>query len=142
MQMSRNLNDLEQRTRDMCVEHVRLCDMDGIDLLITCTLRTTVEQDMLYAQGRTLPGEVVTNAKAGQSFHQYGVAYDCVPMRNGKCVWDPKDRMWERVGLLGEKAGLEWSGRWKGALREMAHFQSWKGNDINAFLRITKGGAA
>ena len=42
------------------------------------TLRTFAEQDVLYAQGRSKPGKVVTNAKGGQSYHNYGLAIDIV----------------------------------------------------------------
>jgi peptidoglycan L-alanyl-D-glutamate endopeptidase CwlK len=42
------------------------------------TLRTFAEQDGLYAQGRSKPGAIVTNAKGGQSYHNYGLAIDIV----------------------------------------------------------------
>lgn len=42
----------------------------------TFTLRTFAEQDKLYAQGRTAPGIIVTKAKGGQSWHNYGLAID------------------------------------------------------------------
>lgn len=50
----------------------------GIRLRITQTLRTFKEQDELYAQGRTSKGNKVTNAKGGQSIHNYGLAFDIV----------------------------------------------------------------
>ena len=50
----------------------------GIKLLITSTLRDNECQAKLYAKGRTAPGPKVTNAKPGQSFHNYGVAFDVV----------------------------------------------------------------
>ena len=45
---------------------------------ITQGLRTIAEQDALYAKGRTTPGKKVTNAKGGQSVHNYGFAVDTV----------------------------------------------------------------
>ena len=42
------------------------------------TLRTFKEQDDLYSQGRTRPGKIVTNAKGGDSYHNYGLAIDIV----------------------------------------------------------------
>jgi peptidoglycan L-alanyl-D-glutamate endopeptidase CwlK len=42
------------------------------------TLRTIAEQNELYAQGRTKAGKIVTNAKGGQSYHNYGLAFDIV----------------------------------------------------------------
>ena len=46
----------------------------GIQLRITQGYRSIAEQDALYAQGRTAPGEIVTNARGGQSYHNYGLA--------------------------------------------------------------------
>ena len=46
----------------------------GVRLRFTQTLRTIKEQDDLYAQGRTKKGKIVTNAKGGQSIHNYGLA--------------------------------------------------------------------
>ena len=42
------------------------------------TLRTFKEQNAIYAQGRTTPGSIVTYAKGGQSYHNYGMAIDIV----------------------------------------------------------------
>ena len=50
----------------------------GVRLRFSYTLRTFAEQDSLYAIGRTKPGKKVTNAKAGQSYHNYGLAFDIV----------------------------------------------------------------
>lgn len=95
------------------------------DLLITSTYRDAESQAALYAQGRTAPGNIVTNAKAGQSFHNYKCAFDVVPLRNGKAVWGTSGvdgELWQQVGLLGESLGLEWAGRWV-SFKELAHFQ-------------------
>jgi peptidoglycan L-alanyl-D-glutamate endopeptidase CwlK len=102
---------------------VRLCKEVGIDLLITSTYRDHEAQNELYAQGRTKPGKIVTNARGGQSWHNWKCALDVVPLRNGKPVWDSNDPVWRQVGALGEQVGLEWAGRWTGKLKEMAHFQ-------------------
>ena len=50
----------------------------GVRLRFTQTLRTNKEQDDLYAQGRTKKGKIVTNAKGGQSIHNFGLAFDIV----------------------------------------------------------------
>ena len=94
----------------------------GIDLLVTSTYRDNESQDALYAQGRTKPGKIVTNAKAGQSWHNYRCAVDVVPIVAGKPRWDVKDEVWQKVGALGKAAGLEWAGDWK-RFKEYPHFQ-------------------
>jgi len=133
MKSSRALSDLQPQVADKCQAHIDACEAEGIDLLITCTLRDFEEQTRLYAIGRTTPGKIVTNAQAGDSAHNYGLAYDCVPLRHGKPVWSTEGNdylLWQRVGELGEKCGLEWSGRWRGKMREMAHFQDLGGKTI------------
>jgi len=122
---SRNLNDLHPLVKSKALGHVAACKAAGIDLLITCTYRDNDAQNALYAQGRTAPGRKVTNARGGQSFHNYRVAYDVVPLRNGKPVWGTTGEdgvLWEKVGALGEIWGLEWAGRWT-RMKEFPHFQ-------------------
>lgn len=75
-------------------------------------LRTYAEQDKLFAQGRTAPGNIVTKARGGESNHNFGLAVDVCPYRNGKLDWN------YRAGFLAldaaaEKAGLNWGGDWK-----------------------------
>ena len=48
----------------------------GINIKIISGLRTYEEQDALYAQGRTTPGNIVTNARGGHSNHNFGIAFD------------------------------------------------------------------
>ena len=120
---SRKLEDLLPQVRGRVEAFLKAAEEAGIDLLVTSTYRDNASQDALYAQGRTAPGKVVTNAKAGQSYHNYRCAVDVVPLRNGKPVWDTKDPVWQTVGRLGKAAGLEWAGDWKGKFKEMAHFQ-------------------
>lgn len=120
---SRKIYDLRPKVAQMCVMHKARCEMElGIELLITSTLRDGEAQDALYAQGRTAPGNIVTAARAGESFHNYGLAYDVVPVRNGKPVWDGSDPLWAEVGRIGRECGLEWAGDWQ-HFRELAHFQ-------------------
>ena len=59
----------------------------NIKLRVTQGLRTFPEQQALYNQGRTSPGKKVTNAKPGQSYHNYGLAIDVVRMDGDKPDW-------------------------------------------------------
>jgi len=81
---SRKIEDLHPKVAEMCRAFIQKCDEQGIDILITSTYRDAESQDALYAQGRTKPGKIVTNAKAGQSFHNWRVAFDFVPLLYGK----------------------------------------------------------
>jgi len=118
---SRNLEDLYQPVAERAKLFLECCAIDGIDVLITATYRSTEEQARLYAQGRTTPGTRVTNARPGDSFHNVRRAFDFVPLIQGKLSWHDR-ALFERIGLIGESAGLEWGGRWKG-LKDRPHFQ-------------------
>ncbi|CDF84271.1 peptidase m15b and m15c dd-carboxypeptidase vany/endolysin [Pseudomonas knackmussii B13] len=92
----------------------------GIRIKVISALRTYAEQDQLYAQGRTAPGTVVTNAKAGQSNHNFGIAFDVGVFEGNKYLGDsPK---YKAVGALGIELGLEWGGNWK-SIVDQPHFQ-------------------
>lgn len=127
---SRKLEDLAPDVREKAEAFVAKCDAAGIDLLVTCTWRSDAEQAELYAQGRTKPGRIVTNAQPGQSKHNgkqgEARALDVVPLKNGKPVWGTTGEdgvLWERVGVIGESCGLSWAGRWK-RMREFPHFEA------------------
>lgn len=107
--MSARIEDLEPVTRAMCDEFMAAVAEKGIALRVTHTLRTLDEQAKLYAQGRTLPGPIVTKARPGQSPHNYGMAFDvCFA---GKVPYPPEDDpRWLQIGQLGESLGLSWGG--------------------------------
>lgn len=122
---SRRVCDLHPAVQRRCNAFLEACAAVGIDILITSTYRDHESQDALYAQGRTVAGAKVTNAKAGQSWHNWRLAFDVVPLRHGKPVWSATGTdadLWNRIGKIGETCGLEWAGRWV-KFRELAHFQ-------------------
>jgi len=119
---SRSLDDLIPPAKERVERFLSLCKDEGIDLLVTSTYRDNESQQALYEQGRTTAGKVVTNAKAGDSWHNWRCAVDVVPMVNGKPNWDGLHPVWDKIGQLGEQAGLEWAGRWR-TFKELAHFQ-------------------
>ncbi|MBB4807405.1 peptidoglycan L-alanyl-D-glutamate endopeptidase CwlK [Chryseobacterium defluvii] len=97
---------------------------------ITQGLRTFQQQEDLYAQGRTKPGKKVTNAKAGQSIHNYGLAVDICMLIDGKDIsWDTtKDWDNDRIADCYEcvkifaKNGWDWGGNWK-TFKDLPHFE-------------------
>jgi peptidoglycan L-alanyl-D-glutamate endopeptidase CwlK len=119
---SRNLDDLIPVVKDRVEQFIEICKEHNIDLLVTSTYRDQESQAALYEQGRTTPGHIVTNAKAGDSYHNWRCAVDVVPLVNGKPNWDGNDPIWNKVGELGEQSGLEWAGKWH-TFKELAHFQ-------------------
>jgi peptidoglycan L-alanyl-D-glutamate endopeptidase CwlK len=119
---SRSLDELTPPAKERVEQFLQLCKENDIDLLVTSTYRDHESQQALYEQGRTTAGKVVTNAKAGDSWHNWRCAIDVVPLINGKPNWDGSDPVWTKIGELGEQAGLEWAGRWR-TFKELAHFQ-------------------
>lgn len=124
---SRSIDDLAPEVRARAVEFLSECRARGLDVLIYCTLRPNAEQAALYRQGRDAPGRIVTNARPGQSKHNpdkngQAWAFDAVPLENGRPLWSSVGKL-ELMGKCGESVGLQWAGRWRGALRESAHFQ-------------------
>jgi peptidoglycan L-alanyl-D-glutamate endopeptidase CwlK len=92
----------------------------GITIKIISGLRTYAEQDALFAKGRTAPGPRVTNAKAGESNHNFGIAFD-VGVFDGAAYLD-ESPAYEVVGAMGEEIGLEWGGHWT-SIVDKPHFQ-------------------
>jgi len=134
--VSRKIEDLKPAVQLRARALLDAAKDAGIDLIITSTYRTAEQQAALYAQGRTKPGMIVTNARPGDSYHNWQCAFDVVPLRNGKPVWGTSGEdgmLWRKIGELGESVGLEWAGRWTGKLREMAHFQYTGGLTIADF---------
>lgn len=86
----------------------------GVHPYIDQTYRSFEESDRLYAQGRTTPGEIVSNAKGGQSWHNYGLALDFHLQINGKDVWDQNNPNWKVVVNIFKAHGFTWGGDWKG----------------------------
>ena len=98
-----------------------------VKIRIVQGLRTIEEQNDLFAQGRTKPGSIVTNAKGGRSFHNYGLAFDFAIMYdkdgNGSfetLSWDinydfDKDgkKDWQEVVAPFKALGFTWGGDFK-----------------------------
>lgn len=122
---SKSLDDLEPEVKVLAEQLIAKCKAENIQIIVTSTYRNFASQAQLYAQGRSTAGRKVTNAKPGQSYHNWRVAFDIVPVRNGKPVWSTSGedgKMWQRIGAIGVSLGLEWAGNWK-TFKEYPHFQ-------------------
>lgn len=105
--------------RQRLTQGLAVARIHGIEAYIFEGWRPASRQTELYAQGRTTPGKVVTDAKAWESWHQYGVAADVVFGGPGKWTWEGP---YEDLGPILEAQGLEWAGRWQ-RFKELPHFQ-------------------
>jgi len=110
----------------------------GIDIRVTQGYRTKKEQDALFSQGRSTSGEIVTNARGGESMHNYGLAFDFVLLKpDGGITYDLNHdgngsgkNDWNEIGMLGKALGFEWGGDWT-RFKDVPHFEMTFGHSLN-----------
>lgn len=112
---------LARRIRQMA--DIVAVDRPPVTLRVTQGLRTWGEQAQLYAQGRSVPGRIVTNAEPGHSWHQYGLAVDVVPLGlEGQPDWNILHPIWQRLIAVGTGLGLVAGGLFRSFV-DYPHFQ-------------------
>lgn len=128
----RNMGGVHMKTKEYALELVRRAWAKNIKVIITSGLRSMEEQARLYGQGRKSyiykgkqygnPSKpIVTQAKPGQSIHNYGYAVDfALMLDNGAVVWDMnrdangiKGSDWREVAALAKQMGFYWGGDWR-----------------------------
>lgn len=140
---SRKLEDLQPQVRAMAEQLLARSAVAGIPLTVTFTRRSMATQAALYAQGRTCPGCIVTNARPGYSFHNFGLALDVVPTdllslpRWGDTPDHQArtDALWAKAGAIGKALGFRWGGEFT-HLIDRPHFE-WSGGLTLADLRAS-----
>lgn len=127
----RNVSQLHPELQKKVVKLQQECLKEGIKIKIGECFRTEAEQNALYAKGRTAPGNIVTNARGNSysSMHQWGVAFDFFLNmdvdKDGKTsddAFNNATKLFNKVGTIGKKLGLEWGGDWK-SIKDLPHFQ-------------------
>lgn len=96
------------------VRLIALAKAENYVLIVTQGLRTFEEQNRLFAKRPK-----VTNARGGQSYHNYGIAADVAFVAGGKISWDEK--LYKNIGRWASQVGLTWGGNWK--FVDMPHLQ-------------------
>jgi len=102
----------------------------GITVIITDGFRSIEEQNILYEQGRTTTGSIVTYAKGGESLHNFGLAVDfALKTGSGQVIWDMEfdgngngKTDWMEVVEGAKELGFEWGGDWT-AFEDYPHLQ-------------------
>lgn len=99
-------------------EFERLMAIDHVPFYLFMGFRTFECQDELYAQGRGTIGKIVTNARGGDSMHNYGLAADYVldgstDKPGIQWSWDNRNGIYQRMGATAKDCGLIWGGDWK-----------------------------
>lgn len=163
---SKDINDLIKEVKEKAIFVKEYCKNEGIDLLIYCTYRSFKEQAKLYRQSRPLRvienkakryreqgldfladillsvgpcfGPHVTNAGPGSSWHNYGMAWDAVPLINGKPLWRARNKNevlfdeWRIYSEAVKKSGMYWSGDWI-RFKEYPHAQLYNSTPTRMF---------
>ena len=114
-----------------------ILEKHGATAEVISGLRSWPQQAALYAQGRTKPGRIVTKARPGSSWHNYGLAIDLGLFAGGKYLDEASparaDKIYRELGTLALSMGLEPAIFWK-SFSEGPHFQ-WTAGQTLAQLR-------
>lgn len=108
---SRKITDLHPCLQRGAKELIRRMAAYGYPMGISSTYRDNESQNALYAQGRTKPGSIVTNAKGGQSIHNYRLAFDIFLNIRGQEY--SNSAFFDLAGKIWTEMGGEWGGNWK-----------------------------
>jgi peptidoglycan L-alanyl-D-glutamate endopeptidase CwlK len=129
---AKNIASLDRKAQPVFAELWRIgsevAGAAGCSYVLISGNRTYKEQAALYAIGRTLEGDVVTNAKAGYSNHNFGIAGDFGVFRDGKYLDSSEPQtaqvIHKAVATAAERAGLniEWGGSWR-TFKDYPHFE-------------------
>lgn len=101
---------------------IPIASIYGYTLRITSGFRTVEEQEQIYQQGRTVNGHIVTEARGGESIHNFGLAVDIVDR------WREYDVDFDKLEKIGKYCGLG-----HGDDGDLAHFERREGLQIAQF---------
>lgn len=121
------LKDLEPNFKTKIVELIIDAKKYGLDVDIFSGYRSYADQTILY--DKRVNGRRVTNARAGESWHNFGLAADIVFKKNGQWTWS-ESMEWAKLGKIGKSLGLEWGGDWR-KIVDRPHFQFTNGLKIS-----------
>jgi len=121
--------EVAKRTREV----IREMHTQGIYVGVAQGYRSIAEQNRLYAQGRTTPGPIVTNARGGQSNHNRGIAVDLFQYsRDGTQALFRNDQAFQTIVAAMKRRGFSWGGDWA-SFKDYPHFEL-----LTAFKGTTK----
>jgi peptidoglycan L-alanyl-D-glutamate endopeptidase CwlK len=118
---AKNIATLDPEVQPLATRLIEQAQENGINAKVISGSRTYAEQNALYAQGRTAPGKVVTKARGGQSWHNFGLAFDVGIFSKDSKTYYGESAAYKEVGKIGEALGLEWGGGWD--FVDEPHFQ-------------------
>lgn len=134
---------VQQLFRNWIAECQVLAKIHGYEYKAISGNRTWEEQARIYAQGRTAPGKIVTNARPGYSNHNYGIAVDMGVFKNGKYLdgSNPSEAeaFHRKAANVAEKYNIEWGGSWK-SFKDYPHFEYRTGKTLSQLRQLVSEG--
>lgn len=124
------IKSLSEGFRERVTDWYHECLAKNLLVYIYCGYRSTKEQDELYKVGRETPGSKVTNARGGQSFHNYGRAIDWVPLKPYQKSFEMFEAAWEskyqyeQGQLVAARYNMRWLS-WEAPHLEDGNFKDW-----------------
>jgi peptidoglycan L-alanyl-D-glutamate endopeptidase CwlK len=134
---------VQQLFRDWIAECQIIAKALGYEYKAISGDRSWNEQARLYAQGRTSPGKIITNARPGYSNHNFGIAVDMGVFKDGKYVDESKpaeaELVHKKAADIAKKYNIAWGGNWT-SFKDYPHFE-YKTDKTLAQLRslVTEG---
>lgn len=137
--LPQDLHPVVQKNKDVLIKQAA---DKGIRVMITDGFRSIQDQNQLYDIGRTVDGQIVTHAKGGESYHNFGLAVDFALLnQDGKAIWDTEydgngngKSDWIEVVRMAKELGFEWGGDWK-HFKDYPHLEMRFGLTINELKR-------
>ncbi|EJQ93791.1 peptidoglycan-binding protein (plasmid) [Bacillus mycoides] len=118
---SNNIHSLHPYVKRLTKEFLDLTKANGLDVRIYSVFRSWSEQDRLFSLGRWKPGKKVTNSRGGESYHNWGLAFDAAPFENETIPWG-NIKKFKQMGYLGQNLGLKWGGNFT-SIVDYPHFE-------------------
>jgi hypothetical protein len=124
--MSRLLNELDYRLKNVAFELLARCAEAGIPVMVITTSRTIEEQTDAVARGVswTMNSKHLPQPPDGKS-----LAIDICPYEQfqlhgpDKLQWSADDPAWQQIGKIGEALGLKWGVIKDGTRLDLGHFE-------------------
>ncbi len=119
---------LDPSVQPLAKQLIRDAAKDGVSLVVVQGFRSIEYQNKLYAQGRDNNKSVVTGVKGGDSWHNYGLAFDVAMVSSGpkppagSPAWPPNKDVWTTIGALGQNTGMTWGGSFSN-IDDQGHFE-------------------
>lgn len=140
----KNLDTLHDSVKQPFLRFISECQVlageTGLEYKVICGTRTYEQQSELYELGRSKAGKIITNARPGYSFHNFGLAVDCGVFQDGVYLDEKKPKVAEdfhrKASAIARKHGIRWGGDFKN-FKDFPHFE-WDSKLTLAELRDRK----